>query len=88
MQGVGLKLEDALAFWKAEFSQRVSMVLFEVFYMFSFGFCAYAYSLYCQLQVGNKWQLQMLYLIMDSPEHYIDQLLVTTNNRCVFIKNK
>ncbi|XP_030935035.1 probable DNA primase large subunit [Quercus lobata] len=26
LKGVGLKLEDALAFWKAEFSQRISMV--------------------------------------------------------------
>ena len=36
VQGVGLKLEDALAFWKAEFSQRVSMVLFEVFCVYVF----------------------------------------------------
>lgn len=36
VQGVGLKLEDALAFWKAEFSQRVSTVLFEVFCVYVF----------------------------------------------------
>lgn len=27
MQGVGLKLDDALAFWKAELSQKVSITI-------------------------------------------------------------
>jgi hypothetical protein len=60
VQGVGLKLDDALAFWKAEFSQKVSMVLLKYFVnMFSFAFSSYAYTLSHQLQIGKKHQFQL-----------------------------
>ena len=47
-----MKLDDALAFWKAEFSQKVIMVL-PKYLIFYINYAFYGFSCFCRIILSN-----------------------------------